>query len=63
LPFLQAYAYLDDMKLVKQLSTRINTEAFYKYQACQILGGMNNHGYPLSVEMQKYVNTLFCGGG
>ena len=60
MPFVQAFAYLNDMKKVKQLSTNINTEPFYKQQACQILGGMASHSYPLSPEMQIHVNELFC---
>lgn len=61
-PFAQAYAYLGDMKQVKQLSTLINTEAFYREQTCQIMKDMNAYGYPLSPEMQAHVKDLFCGG-
>lgn len=62
MPFLQAYAYLGDVKQVRQISTRVNTEPFYRQQACQILNGMGEHGYPLSPEMQEHVRALFCGG-
>ena len=62
LPFVQAYAYLGDMKQVKQLSTLINTQAFYKEQTCQVMKDMGSHGYPLSPEMQAHVDGLFCGG-
>jgi hypothetical protein len=62
MPFLQAYAYLGDAKAVKQISTRINTEPFYRQQACQIVDKMDEHGYPLAPEMQGYVKSLFCGG-
>jgi hypothetical protein len=61
-PFLQAYAYLGDLKQVRQFSTRINTEPFYQQQACQILNGMSAHGYPLSPQMQEHVRVLFCDG-
>lgn len=60
MPFLQAYAVLGDMKQVKQLSTRINTEPFYEEQACRTLTAMAENGYPLSSEMQTQVNELFC---
>jgi hypothetical protein len=60
MPFLQAYAYRDDFKAVKQLSTRINTDPFYKQQACTILKGMGEYGYSLSTEMQTKVDDLFC---
>ncbi len=60
IPFVQAYAFLGDAKVVKQLSTRINTEAFYQYQACNILNSMGEHGYPLSPEMQGKIDELFC---
>ncbi len=60
IPFLQAYAYHNDLKTVKQLSTRINTDIFYKQQACTILTNMEVHGYPFSPEMQIRINELFC---
>ena len=60
MPFLQAYAYRGDLNAVKQLSTRINTEPFYKEQACTILREMGMHGYPLSTESQLNADKLFC---
>jgi hypothetical protein len=60
MPFLQAYAFLDNQKQVREISTRINTEAFYKEQACSYLNSMEDYGYPLSLEMQNYVSELFC---
>jgi len=60
MPFLQAYAFLDDQKQVKGISTRINTQLFYKEQACNHLTSMADHGYPLSPDMQSYVDELFC---
>jgi hypothetical protein len=60
MPFLQAYAFLDNQKQVKGLSTRINTQLFYKAQACDHLNSMPGRGYPLSPEMQSYVTELFC---
>ncbi len=60
MPFLQAYAVLGNEKQVKGVSTRINTQLFYQEQACQHLKAMSEHGYPLSPEMQSYVDELFC---
>jgi len=60
MPFLQAFAYSGEKKKVKQLSTRINTETYYQYQACQVLSEMGEHGYPLSVEMETHIEKLFC---
>ena len=60
MPFLQAYAFLGHQKQVKGISTRINTEPFYKQQACMNLSAMAEHGYPLPSEMQSYINELFC---
>ncbi len=60
MPFLQAYAFLGDPKQVKGISTRINTERFYKQQACRNLSAMAEFGYPLSPEMARHVNELFC---
>lgn len=60
MPFLQAYAFLGNDKQVKVISTRVNSEPFYRQLACKNLGAMTEHGYPLSAEMQTYVNELFC---
>ena len=53
MPFLQAYAYLDDSKQVQDISKKINTVGFYQSQACQILTSMNKNGYPLQPDMVK----------
>jgi hypothetical protein len=60
MPFLQAYAFLGDQKQVKVVSTRINTEPFYKQQACMNLSAMATYRFPLPSNMQRYVNELFC---
>jgi hypothetical protein len=60
MPFLQAYAYLDDLKQVKLLSTRINTEVFYKQQACETMAAMGSFGYPLTNEMSQLIQESFC---
>lgn len=60
MPFVQAYAFLGNEKQVKVISTRINSEPFYRQLACKHLGAMNGHGYPLPAEMQTYVDELFC---
>jgi hypothetical protein len=57
MPFLQSAAMLGDEKLVKQISTRINTELLYKQQACQNLKAME-----LAPDMQVYITDLFCDG-
>ncbi len=62
MPFLQAAAYLGDMQQVKGISTRINSEKLYRQEACQDLTAMAKYGYPLSADMQTYVDGLFCGG-
>jgi hypothetical protein len=60
MPFLQAYAFLGDQKHVKEISTRIKTESFYRQQACRNLNAMADYGYPLSPEMQSSVERLYC---
>lgn len=60
MPFLQAYAFLGNKKEVKGLSTRINTQLFYRQQACQQLSSMANSEHALSAEMQRYAGELFC---
>lgn len=61
MPFLQAYALLGDKDQVKQISTRINTQTFYKQQACRNLRVMAEQEYALYGEMQSFVDELFCG--
>jgi hypothetical protein len=60
MPFLQAYALLDDLKQVRAIAKRINTDPFYQDQACQNLQALARQGYMPSTEMQNRVNELFC---
>lgn len=60
MPFLQAYAFLGNQKQVKVISTRINEEPFYRQLACRNLSAMPEQGFPLALDMQRYVNELFC---
>jgi hypothetical protein len=60
MPFLQAYALLDNQKQVKLLSTRINSESFYQYQACRYLIEAPPPDFTLTPGMRDYVNRLFC---
>ena len=60
LPFLQAYAMLGNLKQVKNISTRINTEPFYQHQACETLSALAQAGSTLSPEMQSSVDESFC---
>ena len=60
MPFLQAYAYLDDLKQLQDVSKKIVIVDFYQSQACQILTSMNKNGYPLQPDMVNLVNGLFC---
>lgn len=62
MPFLQAQAFLGNLKEVRDLATRINTQKSYRRQACQALGAMPGRGYPLSPAMQSFVSELFCAG-
>jgi hypothetical protein len=62
MPFLQAFAFLGDQKAVKDISTRINTEPYYKMQACRNLTAMPEHGYPLQPAIDALITELFCGG-
>jgi hypothetical protein len=57
MPFLQSAAFSGDQKLVKQISTRMNSQLWYKQQAC-----LNLSAIQLTPEMQEHVNELFCGG-
>jgi len=60
MPFLQAYAFLGNQNQVKGISTRINEEPFYRQLACRNLNAMTENGYPLSPEMQTYIEERFC---
>jgi hypothetical protein len=60
MPFVQAYALLDDIQQVKALAKRISTEPYYQDQACQNLNALASYGFALSDEMQISVEELFC---
>lgn len=60
MPFLQAYAFIGNERQVKAISTKVNTEPFYRQLACQNLSAMGKHGFPLAPEMQNFVDELFC---
>jgi hypothetical protein len=60
MPFLQAYAWIDDIKQVRAIAKRINTDPFYQDQACQNLKALADYGLPRSAEMQNKVEELFC---
>jgi hypothetical protein len=61
LPFVQAYAYAGEMQKVKEISTRINSEPFYKQQTCQALTQMEETGSALPPENRDNIRNLFCG--
>ena len=60
MPFLQAYAILENDKQVKLLSTRINVENFYQQQACRYLVEQPPSGYSLTPDMRTFAEKLFC---
>lgn len=60
MPFLQAYAILENQKQVKLMSTRLNVENLYQQQACRYLIDHPPAGYVLTPEMQEFVRKLFC---
>jgi hypothetical protein len=60
IPFAQAYALLGDHEQVRGLSTRINTQKFYKLQACRNFNAMAEYGYPLAPDMRETVDEVFC---
>ena len=60
MPFLQAYALLDDLRQVRGSRNASTPKSFYQDQACQNLKALAVHGYPLSAEMQNKVDELFC---
>lgn len=63
MPFLQAYSILGDVKQVRDISKRIDTENYYKLQTCQIMTSMDKLGYPLSPDMDSQIQQLFCPAG
>lgn len=61
MPFLQAYMILGDEKQVKGISSRMNAEPFYRYEACMQLNFMKYIGnHVLSPEMSAEADQLFC---
>ena len=62
MPFLLAQASLGNLQAMKEIGTRINTEKFYRQQACRNLTAMPEQGFALPPESQAYAAELFCGG-
>ena len=62
LPFLQAYIISNKEEDVKRLSTIINTEAYYKREACQMILVMESAEYQIPPNMKLYSHDLFCFG-
>jgi len=60
LPFLAAYAILDDEKQVKNLSTRTNIDNFVRIQACLNLRNSETLQSSITPEMQLLVAETFC---
>lgn len=57
MPFLQAYAMLDDSARVGELVPLLTSDLIATHQACQSLTAL-----PLSAGMMEQVSGLFCGG-
>lgn len=55
MPFLQAYALLDDSARVGELAPLLTSDLVAAHQACQSLTAL-----PLSTAMENQVNKLFC---
>jgi hypothetical protein len=62
-PFLQAYAYLDDVPHFSATAHRINGASYPKLQACNILKKMQATGFSFSSAIQTQMNNLLCTGG
>lgn len=56
MPFLQAYALLDDSARVGELAPLLTSDLVAAHQACQSLTAL-----PLSTAMENQVSKLFCG--
>jgi hypothetical protein len=61
MPFLLAQASLGNLQAMKEIGTRINTEKFYRQQACRNLTAMPEQGFACH-ESQAYADQLFCSG-
>ena len=60
MPFLQAYAVLDEIDKVHHLVSIIDADPFSKMQACQILTHTGTKNEPLSANMQSLVQQSYC---
>ena len=63
MPFLQAFAALNNPDAFKVVARQINVEPYYRLQACRNLGAMPGAGYTLPGDMLALVDEIFCGGG
>jgi len=60
LPFIQAYAYLDDVETLETWDRKIAGDEFLRTQACTTLQKMPDLGYKLSSEMRTLIHNLYC---
>jgi len=60
MPFLQAYAYSGNTKILPTIAKSFKQDLFYRKQACQILQEMNRVQYRMTPEVVGEVNRLFC---
>jgi hypothetical protein len=60
LPFLQAYAMLDQTDQLQRLARFVKKDPFQAQQACRVLTGSTPANYQLSPETRGFVETTFC---
>jgi hypothetical protein len=56
MPFLQAYAQLGDIELLKELAPSVVSDPFVAQQACHVLGGLQN----LSQQVHDVIAAQYC---
>jgi hypothetical protein len=60
MPFIQAYAYLNEIEILESWHRRIAGDDFLRSQACTTLQNMPDHGYKLSSDMRILIHNLYC---
>ncbi len=60
LPFLQAYAYLEDQEGLDKVISQIMEDPFYKIKACESIRSMNVNGFSIDPRMQRHIESKLC---
>jgi hypothetical protein len=61
-PFLQAYAFMDDVKAFKATAIKMDSSPFVRREACRTLLQMQEMGSAFTPEIQSQMDERLCHG-